>query len=106
MTKRKSADQLRKRGPKGPRQTVDLRDFSIVQQIDAVRVATGCSISRAAHLLADTTGPLEMPHQFEGFEMVARIPFPATLAGRRGKLSVASLLRVYHRIRARIRAVR
>lgn len=96
---------MKKRGPKGPRQTVDLRDFDLWLQVNSVRVALGCSVYRAIKAICEAKGPLEIPYEYQGMPAVLRIGTPATLQGRKRPQSREPVRTVYRRMQKRFAKV-
>ncbi len=92
-----------KRGPKGPRQTADNRNFGLWLQVDTVRAALRCSTYRAVKTLCEAKGPLEIPFMQDGMPAVLRIERPATLDGRRAAQTRETVRSIYRRYRARLR---
>lgn len=95
-----------KRGPKGPRQTVDLRDFELWLQVDSVRAALRCSTYRAVKLICEAKEPVKIPFVHEGMPAVLWISNPATIMGRKQAQSRETVRAVYRRFQKRFRSAR
>ena len=88
-----------KRGPKGPRGFLALRDSEIVLTVDLIRAAHGCSVREAIRIYSLSSNTIALPSFVsDGFRISATIHHGPRMAFETSH-------RVYWRLKGRLRSV-